>query len=610
MIKEKEKEIFSIIERNLQLWNFDLVESIYYTNYKLSVNIETKFYNFLYLTGNIGKYILEEERLNDEILYTRKILLNGNINYQNIKDNLYERVSKDILSCYLLNKNFYFCDTNDSIDNLLDLYKNYIHGSSNIITRNYFIATLIRFCVILGKQELFYIKEGFDLRYYLLQKMYDINTSGSKIYHSLFIDELQDQLKNGNIKSEVKFAICMYGMLRGDWKGTLEKNIKIAKEQLNADIFLFTWSKKQDWQNITTGGDCWVDRKLAKDFFQESPKEILKTSDLKKNMPNVFSRLNHDIFSKYNYSELKNLIEYYENFRGLLVEDQQKVQQDESLSSNIEFMYYAIYKSFKILEKYEESNNIKYDYIIHMRVDSEILIEGCLKNEIIKLRSNNIYDLKTLAGNGVGNVVGSRNVINIYSSLYVHRKFYKNLMIANTKDPHEMFFKWLSFNGIYSIKPNFKIEHRYTKAQNGYIMPDISKELYLDLLNLRDKFDTKKLDKFIYFFQKVTKKYCKEKLTDSVYFSAKSRIKNHLAYQFGLTMIQYSRNILGYVKMPFILFETFRQYQNKKKEYYERISENPKFILPKIKEYADYQEAIKLKESITYRLGQALIQAN
>ncbi|EFT2059706.1 hypothetical protein HVL23_001820, partial [Campylobacter jejuni] len=261
-------------------------------------------------------------------------------------------------------------------------------------------------------QELFYIKEGFDLRYYLLQKMYDINTSGSKIYHSLFIDELQDQLKNGNIKSEVKFAICMYGMLRGDWKGTLEKNIKIAKEQLNADIFLFTWSKKQDWQNITTGGDCWVDRKLAKDFFQESPKEILKTSDLKKNMPNVFSRLNHDIFSKYNYSELKNLIEYYENFRGLLVEDQQKVQQDESLSSNIEFMYYAIYKSFKILEKYEESNNIKYDYIIHMRVDSEILIEGCLKNEIIKLRSNNIYDLKTLAGNGVGNVVGSRNVIN------------------------------------------------------------------------------------------------------------------------------------------------------------------------------------------------------
>ncbi|EAH7488587.1 hypothetical protein LA112_001693, partial [Campylobacter jejuni] len=107
MIKEKEKEIFSIIERNLQLWNFDLVESIYYTNYKLSVNIETKFYNFLYLTGNIGKYILEEERLNDEILYTRKILLNGNINYQNIKDNLYERVSKDILSCYLLNKNFY-----------------------------------------------------------------------------------------------------------------------------------------------------------------------------------------------------------------------------------------------------------------------------------------------------------------------------------------------------------------------------------------------------------------------------------------------------------------------------------------------------------------------
>ncbi|WP_410689662.1 hypothetical protein [Campylobacter lari] len=606
----KEKEIFDVIERNLQLWNFDLVENIYYVNCKLSVNIEAKFYDFLYLTGNINKYILEEERLNDKILYARKVLLSGNINYQNIKNNLYKEIPRDILSCFLLNKNFYFSDANDSVSNLLDLYKNYIHNSNNIITRNYFIANLIRFCIILGKQELFYIKGGFDPRYYLLQKMYDINTSGSKIYHSLFINELQDQLKNGNIKSEIKFAICMYGMLRGDWKGTLEKNINTAKEQLNADIFLFTWDKKQDWQNIITGGDCWVDRKLSKDFFQESPKEILKTNDLKKNMPNVFSRLNHDIFSKYNYSELRSVIENHENFCDLLVENQQRVQQNENLSSNIEFMYYGIYKSFKILEKYEKSNNIKYDYIVHMRVDSEILIEGCLKNEIIKLESNNIYDLKTLAGNGVGNVVGCRNVINIYSSLYLQKEFYKNLMVVNIKDPHEMFFKWLSLNGIYSIKPKFKIEHRYTKAQNGYIMPNISEYLYLDLLDLRDKFDAKKLDKFICFFQKVTEKYCKEKLNDSVYFSAKSRIKNHLAYQFGLVMIDYSRNILGYIKMPFVLFKTFKQYQNKKKEYYKKISENPKLVLPRIKEYTDYHEAIRLKESITYRLGQALIQAN
>ncbi|MGJ0198744.1 alpha-2,3-sialyltransferase, partial [Campylobacter lari] len=35
-----------------------------------------------------------------------------------------------------------------------------------------------------------------------------------------------------------------------------------------------------------------------------------------------------------------------------------------------------------------------------------------------------------------------------------------------------------------------------------------------------------------------------------------------------------------------------------------------KLVLPRIKEYTDYHEAIRLKESITYRLGQALIQAN
>lgn len=83
-------------------------------------------------------------------------------------------------------------------------------------------------------------------------------------------------------------------------------------------------------------------------------------------------------------------------------------------------------------------------------------------------------------------------------------------MIANTKDPHEMFFKWLSFNGIYSIKPNFKIEHRYTKAQNGYIMPDISKELYLDLLNLRDKLILKNLISLYIFFKKLQKNIVKK----------------------------------------------------------------------------------------------------
>ncbi|HEF4102289.1 TPA: hypothetical protein SAI30_001435, partial [Campylobacter coli] len=462
----KEKEIFNIIEKNLQLWNFDLVENIYFINHKLSINIEIKFYEFLYLTGNISKYILEEERLNDKMLYTRKILLSDDINYQNIKNNLYIEIPRDILSCFLLNQNFYFLNANNRITDLLDLYKNYIHNSNNTITRNYFIANLIRFCIIFNKQELFYIKEAFDVRYYLLQKIYNINTDGSRKYHNLFINELQNQLKNQSIKNKTKIAICMYGILRGNWKETLEKNIKTVENQLNVDIFLFTWDRKQEWQKITTGGDCWVDRKLAKEFFQNSPKEILKNDDLKKNMPNVFDKLNYDVFSEYDYSELKSITEQYKNFHVLLVENQQKIQQDENLKSNVEFMYYGIYKSFKMLEEYENNNNIMYDYIIHMRVDSEILLENCnLKNEIVNLKSNNIYDLKTLAGNGVGNVIGCRNVINIYSSLYAYKNFYENSMIVNARDPHEIFFKWLSFNGIYSIKPQFKIEHRYTRAQ-------------------------------------------------------------------------------------------------------------------------------------------------
>ncbi|EOC4443843.1 TPA: hypothetical protein ACW5AV_001164 [Campylobacter jejuni] len=46
------------------------------------------------------------------------------------------------------------------------------------------------------------------------------------------------------------------------------------------------------------------------------------------------------------------------------------------------------------------------------------------------------------------------------------------------------------------------------------------------------------------------------------------------------------------------------------KAYEEKIKENPNLALPPLETYPDYNEALKEKECFTYKLGEALMQAN
>ncbi|MFX3627503.1 hypothetical protein ACD574_02865 [Campylobacter sp. LH-2024] len=93
-------------------------------------------------------------------------------------------------------------------------------------------------------------------------------------------------------------------------------------------------------------------------------------------------------------------------------------------------------------------------------------------------------------------------------------------------------------------------------------------------------------------------------------FGAPARVKKHLAYKLGQAMIENSKNILGYIRMPFVLMKIYTRYKKEQKTYRILINVNSNLLLPKLKEYADYKEALKLKEHLSYKLGEALIKAN
>ncbi len=92
--------------------------------------------------------------------------------------------------------------------------------------------------------------------------------------------------------------------------------------------------------------------------------------------------------------------------------------------------------------------------------------------------------------------------------------------------------------------------------------------------------------------------------------SAKSRIQNQLSYKLGQAMIVNSKSILGYIRMPFVLSYIHDKHKQEQKIYQEKIKKDPSLKLPPLESYPDYKEALKEKECLTYKLGEALIKAS
>ncbi|HDZ5095664.1 TPA: sugar transferase [Campylobacter jejuni] len=92
--------------------------------------------------------------------------------------------------------------------------------------------------------------------------------------------------------------------------------------------------------------------------------------------------------------------------------------------------------------------------------------------------------------------------------------------------------------------------------------------------------------------------------------SAKARIHNHLSYKLGQALIENSKSVFGYIRMPFILSYIADKHKLEQKIYKEKIKQNPSFTLPPLETYPDYNEALKEKECFTYKLGEALMKAS
>jgi len=100
----------------------------------------------------------------------------------------------------------------------------------------------------------------------------------------------------------------------------------------------------------------------------------------------------------------------------------------------------------------------------------------------------------------------------------------------------------------------------------------------------------------------VQKQYEEHYLSTTTYYGAAERVKRHLSYRLGSTMISHSRSLVGFLTLPLALVRTVRQYKKDKPS-------NGCKKLPPIHRYKDAYEAERVKRHLSYRLGQTMIDS-
>ncbi|KAA6224948.1 MULTISPECIES: alpha-2,3-sialyltransferase [unclassified Campylobacter] len=61
--------------------------------------------------------------------------------------------------------------------------------------------------------------------------------------------------------------------------------------------------------------------------------------------------------------------------------------------------------------------------------------------------------------------------------------------------------------------------------------------------------------------------------------------------------------------LPFKLIKIYLQHKQIDKKYQANIKINPKLTLPKLQDYSDYQEGLKLRKHLSYLLGDVFLKA-
>ncbi|WP_086304113.1 hypothetical protein [Campylobacter devanensis] len=414
-----------------------------------------------------------------------------------------------------------------------------------------------------------------------------------------------------------KVALCISGAFRGEnFIEDIRNSINGIAEPLNADVFIASWDSYKVWMGLCGGNPGWLRLLYSQNIIEAAPKEIVVfNAEFKEKCPNIYNALNREIDRPIT-SKILNKIQKLPNVKGVYLSNEREFSQkyacklDSATSLKLTYNYTRV---AKLIQDYEEKHNFYYDYIIHIRPDFKYTLNFSTET-LKKLKDNQLY-IAMLSSNSTSDALffGRRYAVLEFLSLFDKAKKYSHLPYFQAfKDggvcccyklggngayegsiSHRVLNASVAFLGIEQINSKTLLSH--VRIKKNPIMPPLNEAIKKD----KEHWKSIKLNDPSDFFKALTyNKILKLQ-------NAGERIKNQLSYKLGRTMIE-----LPIYTLPFALLKIKRDHKIDEVIYRQSIQKYPNLKLPPLESYPDYNEAIKIKEHLSYKLGEALIKAN
>ena len=538
-------------------------------------------------------------------------------------NNIFSKIPKEIIELYTIN--YKINNKILSIDEAIKFLDN-IRVNFDKYSRNSIIFIFVEmFEYFESLNEWNYFLKARDNVSNLLNYRF-LNTKGALKFFNKFTNIYNTYCNKNN---DIRVAIMIAGAYRGHYEHCLQSTIEFAKS-LNADIFISSWDKVFCYPGLGGAGGNYIDRNFNS-IKSDCPKIILNKPGLRRYFPNLFEILNKEIAKPiyedyfFNFKNVKNCVLKsdikFENMMTNKYKNQIKNITKEQAQTHSEIYFINICKQFyhflnckDMILQYESKNNFKYDYIIKLRPDSKP--EILEKSELFKLKPNEIA-VNLVGGIGVADGVfyGKRDEILKFINIYKFDenqdfKYFTNMFRVG--GVHGLLLDWLMFNEL-KITP-MRIHAPTETKFHISILPDFNDALSKDIKN--SNLNQKELQECLNFFNKIRLLIENNNIEIKKIYpikcisTAKSRIHNQLSYKLGQAMIENSKSIWGYIRMPYVLSYIKDMHKKEQIAYNEKIKANPNLKLPPLESYPDYKEALKEKECLTYKLGEAMIEAS
>ncbi|MDY4399481.1 hypothetical protein [Helicobacter bilis] len=542
----KTNKINEDVESALESWDFDKAYTLYKDNITQdSSELKMDFCVFLHDIGKFDEllqFIKADSKNNSDALQCPQFWDNAKLNWggggvaltqthiEADTATLYEnfQLKQKINPNFLLNR-FIAVDALTA-DIAFCIMQNYMKDTDNKIIRNYFLKNTLQYFykADIAKQQDFFTPvspPSFTIFLKLINEERSIGAAQCYRecighYRNILLQQCKDlshlipQITAKPHTEYKKFAICLYGILRGDYIATLEDIITNLAIPLNADVFLFTWDMQQVWPGLC-GWTNWVMRMLEPTLHDEIPDEIAYHLNFHEFFPNTYKKLNTEYLAKLDKGDLESLQKKYPCFKHCEIVNQDSTDYEGKTRGGAYHFYYGIYRIIEMMKQYEVAHNITYDFIFTLRNDGDIKYhqndrEATLQ-ELQECESNEIFDTLDIGASNIS-IYGPRDVMLSLASLYNFLTILPDRIFPDKCfNNHVVTFVYLTMCGVVKNRDSH-IEQQYArgnKCQMGMSFPDIRQELQLDLNEITrlKMFNNHKIQSFTEAFEKIRDKH-------------------------------------------------------------------------------------------------------